>query len=176
MISATQYPTPVGPLSVLARDLEAGGVIVAAGFCPIDELWERLPNRADLKLEPVDSLGPLDGPISAYLDGDLDAIESVAIEQPGTELQQAVWKGLRAIPAGETKTYGQLAEAAGRTKAVRAVGTACGRNLIAPFVPCHRAVRSDGSLGGYLYGLDVKRWLLAHEGSTTQPALDLATP
>ena len=46
---------------------------------------------------------------------------------------------------------------------MRAVGSACGRNLIAPFIPCHRALRSDGSLGGYYYGLDVKRWLLAHE-------------
>lgn len=174
MINATQYPTPVGPLSVLARDLDAGGVIVAAGFCPIDELWDRFPSRTGEQLEAVDSLGPLDGPITAYFDGDLDALASVTLDQPGTELQQAVWNGLRAIPAGKTMTYGQLAEAAGRTKAVRAVGTACGRNLIAPFVPCHRAVRSDGSLGGYLYGLDVKRWLLAHEGSSGQATLDLA--
>lgn len=174
MITASQYPTPVGPLSVLARDLDTGGVIVAAGFCPISELWDKLPNRAGLQLETVDSLGPIDEPIRAYLAGDIDALAAVAIDQPGTELQQAVWNGLRAIPAGQTMTYGRLAEAAGRPTAVRAVGTACGRNLIAPFVPCHRAVRSDGSLGGYLYGLKVKQWLLAHEGSAVQPVVDLA--
>ena len=70
---------------------------------------------------------------------------------------------MREIPAGTTWSYGELAAKAGSPRAVRAVGQACARNMVAPFVPCHRVVRSDGSLGGYFYGLDTKRWILAHE-------------
>ncbi len=70
---------------------------------------------------------------------------------------------MRSIPPGQTWSYARLAAEAGRPTAVRAAGSACARNLVAPFVPCHRVVRSDGSLGGYAYGLDIKRALLAHE-------------
>jgi len=70
---------------------------------------------------------------------------------------------MREIPAGQTWSYRDVAAKAGKPDAVRAAGTACGRNRVAPFVPCHRVVRSDGSLGGYGFGLDVKRWLLGHE-------------
>ena len=158
------YPTPAGDLTVLARTIDDRPVVVAAGFCPAADLVERLDGAELEHLRPVDRLGPLDGPIDRYLGGDLAALEEVPVDQPGTELQQKVWSELRAIPAGQTRTYTELARSAGRPRAVRAVGSACGRNLIAPFVPCHRALRSDGTLGGYYYGLEVKRWLLAHEG------------
>jgi O-6-methylguanine DNA methyltransferase len=75
-----------------------------------------------------------------------------------------VWKGLREIPAGRTVSYGELAATIGT--AARALGSACGANLVAPVVPCHRVVRSDGSLGGYEYGLPIKQWLLQHERSS----------
>lgn len=187
MIDACSYETPVGTLTVLATNPspDPGGngtggaagrdrpVIIAAGFCPADDLWERLPAEQQAELRTVTDLGPLQGPIERYLDGDIEAIDEIAVQQHGTDLQQEVWDGLRAIPAGETRTYTQLAGTTSKPKAVRAVGSACGRNLIAPFVPCHRALRSDGSLGGYYYGLDVKRWLLDHEARTAQ--LQLAT-
>jgi methylated-DNA-[protein]-cysteine S-methyltransferase len=183
MISSHTYPTPAGGLTVLARRtggpaagdavviaagdavvIAAGdAVVIAAGFCPSADLIDRLPGVGPDDVRPADGLGPLDDPIGRYLDGDVTALDEVRVDQAGTELQRAVWAGLRAIPAGQTRTYTELAEASGRPRAVRAVGSACGRNLIAPFVPCHRALRSDGSLGGYYYGLDVKRWLLAHE-------------
>lgn len=168
MIHARTYPTPVGPLTVLADQRPAdatrpGPVVVASGFCPAAELLERLPNNSDTDVVEVDDLGPLEQPIQEYLAGDLTALDRLPLDQQGTDLQQQVWDGLRSIPAGETWTYGQLAAATHNPKAARAVGTACGKNLIAPFVPCHRAVRSDGSIGGYVYGLDVKRWLLRHE-------------
>jgi methylated-DNA-[protein]-cysteine S-methyltransferase len=70
---------------------------------------------------------------------------------------------MRAIAPGSTATYAELAAAAGSPTAVRAAGSACARNLVAPFVPCHRVLRSGGTLGGYYYGLDAKRVLLAHE-------------
>lgn len=82
----------------------------------------------------------------------------------GTAFQQAVWAALRAIPAGETRSYGEIAAAIGRPGAVRAAGTACGDNGLAVLIPCHRVLRSDGSLGGYAYGLERKKALLEREG------------
>src|SRR3546814_14996858 len=81
----------------------------------------------------------------------------------GTAFQQAVWAALRAIPPGETRTYGQIAAAIGRPGAVRAAGTACGGNNLAVLIPCHRVLRSDGSLGGYAYGKQRKRAMLERE-------------
>jgi len=74
-----------------------------------------------------------------------------------------VWRELTRIPPGETRTYTQLAMAAGNPRAVRAAGTACGQNRVAVLIPCHRALRTDGSLGGYAYGLERKVKLLEME-------------
>ncbi len=87
------------------------------------------------------------------------------IDVAGTAFQQAVWAALRAIPAGETRTYSQIAAAVGRPAAVRAAGTACGDNSLAVLIPCHRVLRTDGSLGGYAYGLARKEKLLDREGA-----------
>lgn len=83
----------------------------------------------------------------------------------GTAFQQAVWRELQKIPAGETRTYAQIAAAVGRPGAVRAAGSANGDNNIAVLIPCHRVIRTDGSLGGYAYGLDRKVELLRREGN-----------
>ena len=82
----------------------------------------------------------------------------------GTEFQQAVWRELRNIPPGKTKSYGEIAERIGRPKAVRAVGGACGANPIPVLVPCHRVLAANKKLGGFSGGLDWKRSLLAREG------------
>ncbi len=89
--------------------------------------------------------------------------QDLPIDVRGTAFQEAVWQALKTIPAGETRTYSALAALAGRPAAVRAAGTACGANPLAVVVPCHRAQRTDGSLGGYAYGLERKRVLLARE-------------
>jgi len=81
----------------------------------------------------------------------------------GTEFQRRVWDALLAIPFGTITTYAEIAQGIGATKAVRAVGTAVGRNPISIIVPCHRVIGSNGSLTGYAGGLDRKRWLLGHE-------------
>lgn len=81
----------------------------------------------------------------------------------GTEFQKDVWNEMLKIPYGKTKTYGQVAQLIGRTKAVRALGGACGANPIAIHVPCHRVVGSNGSLTGYGGGLPTKKWLLQLE-------------
>jgi AraC family transcriptional regulator of adaptative response/methylated-DNA-[protein]-cysteine methyltransferase len=82
----------------------------------------------------------------------------------GTAFQERVWKALSQIPAGETRTYAELADSIGAPAAVRAVGTACGANPLAVAIPCHRAVRRDGGLAGYRWGIERKRELLAREG------------
>jgi methylated-DNA-[protein]-cysteine S-methyltransferase len=89
----------------------------------------------------------------------------VPVAFEGTEFQRLVWKALQGIPAGKTVSYGALAETIGRPKAVRAVGTAVGRNPLCIVVPCHRVLAGDGSLGGYVAGLDRKQYLLALEGA-----------
>lgn len=81
----------------------------------------------------------------------------------GTDFQVSVWEELLKIPCGKTLTYKELAVRVGREKAVRAVGSAVGKNPVSPFIPCHRVVGSGGSLGGYYWGLELKKRLLEDE-------------
>lgn len=89
---------------------------------------------------------------------------NLPLDVRGTAFQEAVWQALRETPAGETRSYAQLAAAAGNARAVRAAGSACGANGLAVVIPCHRAQRSDGGTGGYAWGLDRKRALRRREG------------
>jgi methylated-DNA-[protein]-cysteine S-methyltransferase len=86
------------------------------------------------------------------------------LDLAGTEFQKSVWRELRKIPRGSTKSYGEIAQAIGRPKAVRAVGGACGANPLPLFVPCHRVLAANKKIGGFGGGLDWKRKLLAQEG------------
>ena len=88
---------------------------------------------------------------------------NIPLDLRGTAFQERVWEALRAIPPGETRSYAQIAAAAGNPGAVRAAGTANGANPVAVLVPCHRVIRADGQLGGYAWGLDIKRALLDRE-------------
>jgi methylated-DNA-[protein]-cysteine S-methyltransferase len=154
--------TPVGPLALVVDD----GVVVASGFTSVEDQLSRLDeasrNRGSV---PADDLGAVTDAVRAYVDGDVAALDRVPVWQPGGPFLQEAWRMMRQIPPGTTWTYAELAAKAGNPRAVRAAGSACARNLVAPFVPCHRVVRSDGSLGGYYYGLPAKEWLLAHEGA-----------
>jgi len=91
---------------------------------------------------------------------------ALPLDLRGTPFQQRVWAALRAIPAGETRSYADIAAGIGAPSAVRAVAGACGANPIAIAVPCHRVLRSDGALSGYRWGVERKRMLLAREGVT----------
>lgn len=102
--------------------------------------------------------------LGAYFSGDLTALDTLPTHTGGSPFQRTVWEALRTIPAGRTMSYGELASAIGRPKAVRAVGLANGANPIAIIVPCHRVIGANHSLTGYGGGLERKRWLLAHEG------------
>lgn len=163
MILTQVLATPAGPLSLLAR----GHVLVAAGFTddPATLHVRLAPELRDLPLRRVDDLGEPARAVRDYLDGDLAALDRIPAEQPGSERRRRLHAALRAVPAGTTVTYAQLAERAGMPRsAARAAGGACAKNLIAPFVPCHRVVPSTGGVGSYYYGPEVKRWLLRHEG------------
>jgi AraC family transcriptional regulator of adaptative response/methylated-DNA-[protein]-cysteine methyltransferase len=120
------------------------------------------------------------GSLRELIEGALAAIErplaapDLPIDVAGTAFQEKVWRELRKIPLGETRSYAQIAAAIGQPKAVRAVGTANGDNHVAVLIPCHRVIRSDGSLGGYAGGPDRKRKLLDAEGHrTAAPELPL---
>lgn len=152
----TTLDTPMGPLSVA---VDERGVVHRALFGAASVL--ALPDAREVA--PADAPGPVADAVGRYLAGELTALDAVEVRQPGGPFRQAAWDAMRAIPPGETVTYTELAEMSGRPTAVRAAGSACAKNLVAPFVPCHRVVRSDGTLGGYAYGLDVKRALLEHE-------------
>lgn len=143
--------SPVGPLELAERD----GVLVRLSFA-----------GAAGDGTPVASGGG--GSLAcralrAYLDGEVDAIDRVEVAYEGTPFQNEVWRRLRLIPAGETASYGGLAEALGRPGADRAVASANAANPVAIVVPCHRVIAADGSLGGYGGGAERKRWLLRHE-------------
>lgn len=114
------------------------------------------------------SCGELSGEIAKlaeelkrYASGEAVNFETI-LDPQGTPFQRLVWSTMRQIPYGQTWTYGQLAAAIGKPKAVRAVGQACHRNPCAPVVPCHRVVASNG-LGGYYGGIAMKQWLLNFE-------------
>jgi methylated-DNA-[protein]-cysteine S-methyltransferase len=101
--------------------------------------------------------------LASYFAGHIHAIDEIPTTTAGTVFQREVWRALRAIPAAQTISYGQLAQRIGRPRAVRAVGLANGSNPIGVVVPCHRVIGANGSLTGYGGGLHRKEWLLAHE-------------
>ena len=108
--------------------------------------------------------------LAAYFTGDISIIDDIPTATAGTAFQREVWRALRAIPAGTTISYGELARRIGRPNAVRAVGLANGSNPIGVVVPCHRVIGANGSLTGYGGGLHRKEWLLAHERAHTLEA------
>jgi methylated-DNA-[protein]-cysteine S-methyltransferase len=154
--------TPLGPLTMIASD----GVLRAASFTDQpDEVHAHL--GAGHQREPVGAtgdLGPIADAIRAYFDGEVDAIDSLPVEQVGNTWFQSAWKVMREIPAGSTLTYRELAARVSDPNNARAAGFACASNQVPLVVPCHRIVRTGGTLGDYGYGLDVKSWLLRHEG------------
>lgn len=127
------------------------------------------PEQSLIAKFPKAQLKAADGEFLTLFDKVVDAVESgdnyntIALDVAGTDFQQAIWRELRRIPRGETRSYSDLAAAIGKPKAVRAAGSANGANNVAVLIPCHRVVRSDGSLGGYAYGLDIKQKLLELE-------------
>lgn len=165
-LTLERIETPLGQ-ALLVTD--ADGAVRALDFADYEDRMRRLlarhapgaalvEGRADVRARAA---------VTAYFDGDARALEGVPVRTAGTAFQEAVWEALRTIPAGETRSYAQLAAAVGRPKAVRAAGMANGQNPVAVLTPCHRVIGANGTLTGYAGGLERKRWLLAHEGRRT---------
>lgn len=146
-----------------------GAMLVAAtekGVCRLSfnedasELARRFP-RAEL-VEGGDAFEALLAEVVASVEAPGDCAH-IPLDVKGTAFQEACWQALRAIPPGETRTYAEIAAAAGNPRAVRAAGSANARNNVAVLIPCHRVIRTGGDLGGYAYGLAIKRALLERE-------------
>lgn len=168
IIRWTNFDSPLGPMLIAATD---------KGICRLtfDD------SEASLKrLFPNASIVEDEGGMRALVEGALAAIERPAsapelpIDVAGTAFQEAVWRELRKIPLGQTRSYAEIAAAVGKPGAVRAAGSANGSNHVAVLIPCHRVIRSDGSLGGYGGGIERKRKLLEAEGhGSAAPELPL---
>jgi methylated-DNA-[protein]-cysteine S-methyltransferase len=158
-----RFKSPIGTILIISD----GELLRALEFEDYEERMRRLLKIqvGDFTLKESASPSGLNDRIRAYFDGELSAIDDIAVETGGTPFQREVWTALRRIPPGSTTTYGELAKTIGRPNAVRAVGMANGSNPIPIVVPCHRVIGSDGTLTGYGGGLPRKRWLLAHEGA-----------
>lgn len=153
-------PTPDGPFTVLADDQQR---VLAAGWTADHEA---ILGRVHPSIRPAKvSLGDVAAvaAVAAYYAGDVSAIDAVPVHQRGTDLQQQGWAALRNISPGSPLTYTEFAAALGRPAAVRAAAAICARNAPALFVPCHRVLRADGSLGGFAWGIPVKQDLLQRE-------------
>lgn len=159
----TVHESPLGPLilSATADGVLNGLWIIGEKHAPVIEPdWQRDDTAFDEVRRQLDE----------YFAGTRQVFD-LPLTAEGTAFQQSVWAGLRRIPCGVTKSYGQLAEEIGNPKAVRAVGLANGRNPISIIVPCHRIIGANGTLTGYGGGLKAKSWLLEHENRITQPGL-----
>jgi methylated-DNA-[protein]-cysteine S-methyltransferase len=165
--------TPIGRFALVADE---DGRLRAAGWVDGHGRMERLlgagSGKRGFALVLASNPNGLSAALRAYFAGDLSAIDRLPVAFDGTDFQCAVWRALREIPCGETRSYAELARRLGNPNAVRAVGLANGANPIGVAVPCHRVIGSDGSLTGYGAGVERKRWLLAHErGTSTSNAL-----
>ncbi|MDD4807061.1 MAG: methylated-DNA--[protein]-cysteine S-methyltransferase [Oscillospiraceae bacterium] len=147
--------SPIGPLLLTAND---------AGLCGVS-LTNILPNGCTQKETPL--LQTAAGQIADYFAGRRKMF-SLPLSPEGTAFQRDVWEALRKIPYGETRTYGQVAQAVGQPRACRAVGMACHRNPLLIVVPCHRVIGQNGSLTGFGAGLDAKAFLLQMEKKEAQ--------
>lgn len=154
-VYSSTMETPAGPFTLVAND---DGVLASGFTADVEELWnDDVAQRR--------SLGPVTDAVGRYFQGDVTTLDAVPAAFTGTALLSEAWEALRLVPAGTTVTYTELAAKIRRPAAVRAAGAACARNKAALIVPCHRVIRTDGSLGGYRWGLSVKRWLLTHEAA-----------
>lgn len=168
MLAYETLDTPDGPFTVV----ESGGTVVAAGWsADAPALLARSAHRGETagtgRLTSADA-------VRAFYGGEADAVADVRIGPAGTDFRLRVWDALRAIPAGETRTYGEVAASLGSAGASRAVGAACGANAIAVFIPCHRVTGAKGALTGFAWGVDVKRSLLARETPRAVPGSERA--
>ena len=154
--------TPIGIMQLIADE----HVLLGASFGTLTKVIASLDGvDAVQKINQVKRIPVISDLIDDYFDGDVEAINAIAVRQPGAPFSQAAWKAMRKIKAGKVLSYADLADRSGSPAAVRAAGSACAKNAIVLVVPCHRVVKTGGALGDYAYGVSKKEWLLRHEGA-----------
>lgn len=164
MTAAHTFAVPDGAFSVISD----GATVLAAGWVddPEDILTHVHPS-----LIPASFTGPdagsreLEALVQAYYDGDHAAPGRATVLQRSGEFRMQAWDALRQVGPGDVVSYAELASLAGRPTAVRAAASACSHNAVALFVPCHRVIRSDGSIGKFGFRPGLKESLLEREGS-----------
>jgi len=147
------YKSPIGDIYCLFDGAELIEISIGEKPLYIDELPE---DTALLR-------GPFKIELDAYFNGYLNEFNQKIKFVTGTDFEHKVWLALKEIPYGETHSYKWIAEKIGCPKAVRAVGQALKKNPLPIILPCHRVIASDGSIGGFSCGVEIKRWLLRHE-------------
>jgi methylated-DNA-[protein]-cysteine S-methyltransferase len=158
----TSHKTPIGTLNLIAHE----DVLLGANLSTLSALKASLDEEDRTReIKEMKSIPVISELISDYFDGDLSALDAIKVRQPGAHFSQAAWKAMRKVKAGKTLSYADLADRAGSPAAVRAAGSACAKNAIVLVVPCHRIVKTGGSLGNYAYGLNKKEWLLRFEAA-----------
>lgn len=165
IVAARDVETPLGAMQLIAGPRG----LVAASFLDERAAWSvatagSATRGSDESAVAREMLRRAVAALAMYWKGDGRALAMMPVAPSGTPFQRAVWRALRRIPYGRTRTYGQIARAVGRPKASRAVGAANHDNPIGLFIPCHRVVGTGMKLTGYAAGLERKQWLLEHEG------------
>ena len=167
MSATTTLATPDGPFTLITDD----DAVLASGWTAEPESLRTLihPSLRPAGLVTVSDDDPTVAvavtAVRRYYAGDTAALHSVSVRQTSGPFRQTAWEVLRGIEAGAPVTYAEYAQRCGNPTAVRAAAGACAHNAAALFVPCHRVLRSDGSLGGFRYGLTIKESLLRHEAA-----------
>jgi O-6-methylguanine DNA methyltransferase len=142
-MSLINCPTPIGNFYMIIDK----NIVVKSGFGQVTD-------QPEIKNHEYKTL------VAKYFDGDKNALKTIKFTQSGSKFTEKVWKEIAKIPYGQTMNYGEIAKNIGNPKAVRAVGTACGKNNIPLIIPCHRVIKSDGTIGNYAYGPKIKQFLL----------------
>jgi O-6-methylguanine DNA methyltransferase len=160
-LSLDRFESPLGEILLVFE----GPLLRALDFHDFAPRMQRLLrlHYGVVTLEEGSAPEAIRAPLEAYFAGDMAALSLVPVATAGTAFQRSVWAALRAIPAGETISYGRLATGIGRAGAYRAVGMANGANPVAIVVPCHRVIGANEAPTGYAGGVARKLWLLAHE-------------
>jgi methylated-DNA-[protein]-cysteine S-methyltransferase len=159
---STTLASPIGKLYLLTR----GQTVLGLNLSGFQDLLSSLsPRELEEKIGKSTKVPGVTDRLEDYFDGDLRAINSIAVKQPGGEFSQAAWASMRKIKVGTMESYADLAYRAGSPAAVRAAGSACAKNKIAVIIPCHRIIKSGGAIGAYGWGVNKKIWLLQHEGA-----------
>lgn len=137
----------------------------ASGFGSIEALIKRLPEELRAVSIEASENHPYAALVQEYYQGKSQSLDSIPRNQDGSAFQNSVWSAISNITYGSTISYKQLAVESGNPGAIRAAGTICGLNKLILLIPCHRVLKSDGSIGSYLYGPTIKESLLRRENT-----------